>query len=112
MYNCSILTKKIITVQCYNISYITDKTNYSHNILTDKTNHTSVCFDTGCTMASTYCLDDFKDPPHKGKFRKVHTANGDILIEGFGLIEWHSIDSNGNDCKILIPGYYIPDSDQ
>ena len=72
----------------------------------------TVCFDTGCTMASTCNLDDFEEPPVQGEFSLMKTVGGTVPITAAGIIRWFAEDSEGNVCVIRIPGYYIPQSDQ
>jgi len=72
----------------------------------------TVCFDTGCTMSSTFSLDDFEEPPVKGRFGQLRTINHVVPIEATGIIRWHVLDSEGTPAVIRVPGYYIPSSGQ
>ena len=71
-----------------------------------------VCFDTGCTMASSMDLEDFEEPPTRGDFGIMRTVNGSVTIEGAGIIRWKTTDENGKECFVRVPGYYIPKSEQ
>jgi len=72
----------------------------------------SICFDTGCSLASTFSIDDFEEPPVKGHFGQLRTINGIVPIDAAGIIKWTVSDVNGNDAIIRVPGYYIPSLSQ
>jgi len=72
----------------------------------------SICFDTGCTMSSTFSLDDFEEPPVKGWFGQLRTINHVVPIKAAGIIRWHVLDSKGQPAIIHVPGYFIPSSGQ
>ena len=72
----------------------------------------SICFDTGCSLASTFSLDDFESPPVKGSFGQLRTINGIVPIEAAGIIRWTVTDVNGAEAIIRVPGYHIPTSTQ
>jgi len=72
----------------------------------------TICLDTGCSMSSTPSLDDFEEPPVKGKFGHLRTINHVVPIEAAGLIRWNVLDSEGKPAVIRVPGYFIPSSGQ
>ena len=72
----------------------------------------SICFDTGCSMSSTFSIDDFEEPPTKGNFGQLRTITNVVPIVAAGMIRWQVHDRNGNTVFIRVPGYYIPSSSQ
>jgi len=72
----------------------------------------SICFDTGCSMSSTFSLDDFERPPMKGNFGQLRTITHVVPIVAAGLICWQVYDKKGEKVFIRVPGYYIPSSRQ
>jgi len=58
-------------------------------------NNFSICFDTGCTMFSTFSLDNFKELPVKGHFGQLWMINHVIPIKAAGIICWHVLNSKG-----------------
>jgi len=71
-------------------------------------NDMPICLYTGCSMSSTFLIDDFGTPSSKGKLSQLKTIATVVPIVGAGIICWHVYDSDGNDAIICIPGYYIP----
>jgi len=72
----------------------------------------TICLDTGCSMSSTPSLEDFEQPPIKGKFGHLWMINHIVPIKAAGLIWWHVLDSDGKSTVIHVPGYFIPSSGQ
>jgi len=72
----------------------------------------TICLDTGCSMLSTPSLDDFEEPPIKGKFGHLCTINHIVPIEAAGVIRWNVLNSDGQPAVIRVPGYFIPSSGQ
>ena len=60
----------------------------------------SICFDTGCSLASTFSLNDFESPPVKGLFGQLRTINGIVPIKAAGIIRWTVTDVNGAEAII------------
>ena len=72
----------------------------------------SICFDTGCTMASTFSAEDFLEPPVSGNFGSMRMVSGEVEIVSAGMIQWKVVDDEGEGAYLRVPGYYIPKSDQ
>jgi len=60
----------------------------------------TICFDTGCSMSSTFSLQDFEAAPVKGRFGQLCTINQTIPIEAAGIICWHVLDARRNPATI------------
>jgi len=55
--------------------------------LQSQSNHDmSICFDTGCSMSSTFSIDDFEEPPTKGNFGQLRTITNVVPIVAAGMI--------------------------
>ena len=64
--------------------------------------------DSGCSVSCSGFNEDFHGQLAIGNFGNVNTANGQAKIEGFGILRWDVISTDGNRRTILVPGYYSP----
>ncbi len=71
-----------------------------------------IVFDTGCSYAMTYDINDFESRPLTGTFGHVTTASGTLDITGFGIARWKVQASDGSLDEIRIPCHLIPQSTQ
>ena len=74
----------------------------------DKEDLFTLVFDTGCSVALTFCESDFVElHPMKGS---ISTANGSSPITGYGLVRWKLITELGELVDVNVPAQLCPDS--
>ena len=67
-----------------------------------------ILIDTGCSVSCSGFVEDFHGEIAFGDFGHVKTADGLAKIEGFGILRWDTMTSDGNRIAILVPGYFSP----
>ena len=68
-----------------------------------------VLMDTGCSVTCSGYKEDFGDRLVPGNFGAIKTANGEAMIQGFGLVCWQTCDEEGTIREVIVPAYYCPD---
>ena len=67
-----------------------------------------VLIDSGCSVSCSGFKEDFHGQLALGDFGVVNTADGQAKIEGFGILRWDIITTDGERRTIAVPGYYSP----
>ena len=68
----------------------------------------AILLDTGCSVSCSGFKEDFHGQLAFGDFGHVNTADGTAKIEGFGMLRWDVMTSDGKHRVVEVPGYYSP----
>ena len=96
------------------------QSDFSHVLRTTKTRRSKrsrdsdgdttflILLDTGCSVSCSGFKEDFHGQLAFGDFGQVATADGSAKIEGFGMLRWDVVTTDGQLRILLVPGYYSP----